>query len=165
MIPNNPPQHRVLTQLLALAVAITVQAQTDQPAVVQEDLPVECLWSANESTRGALDITPDQVKRLEAIRQRYPAPSGQPAIDGTTPKRSLPDRRDDPRIQPWIDERGQQTPSAGSTPPPAVEPLHPDAAALAPMGTPEDLQAELRQVLKPDQLRQWRALCNWQTRD
>ncbi len=164
MIPNNPPQHRVLTLLLALAVAITVQSQTDQPAVVQEDLPVECLWSANESTWGALDITPDQVKRLEAIRQRYPAPT-QPAHDSPTPERSLPDRRDDLRVQPRIDERGQQKPSAGSTPPPAVEPLHPDAAAPAPMGTPEDLQAELRQVLNPDQLRQWRALCNWQTRD
>lgn len=164
MNTNEPLQQRALTIMFALAVAITTQAQADQPAVMQEDLPVECLWSANESTWGALQITPDQVKRLEAIRQRYPAPT-QPAHDRSTPERSLPDRRDDPRVQPRIDERGQQKPSAGSTPPPAAEPLHPDPVAPAPVGTPEELQAELRQVLNPDQLRQWRALCNWQTRD
>lgn len=148
---------------LAACMVTVARPQTIEPPSIQEPVPIECLWSANETTWAALGLQPKEVERLEEIRNHYPPPLGDPSGPKTTPKRTTPDTKDDPRIHTEPDPLRRPHPSAVPPPSGNVEtvPASPEPSEPG-KGDPKDLQEELRGVLSPEQLVKWRELCKWQ---
>ena len=139
--PNTFPLDRMSTfrhLLLAGAGALlsmgALQAQsissTPEVAVVTR----MCLWNADKAMWSRLGLRKDQIRRMQAIRERYPA-----VVEGQ-----------------WIVGDTVQTPG----PVPVNASLSGTSAEQsAAVRPPQGLQAEVRAVLTPRQVNKWMALC------
>ncbi len=93
-----------------------------------------CLWNADKAMWSRLGLRKDQIRRMQAIRARYPA-----VIEGQ-----------------WIREDTVQAAGPGNRGA-AYDPASSKTAGAAP--APQGMQAEVRAVLTPRQVNKWMALC------
>ena len=117
--------------LLLIGIACTTAAaQAPRPEPTM-DISRTCLWNADRTTWSELGVKRAQIKRLNEIRQRYPA-----VVDG----RWLPD---------------EESALSGPAHTPGSNWGIPPPSSAATTG----LQAELREVLTKKQLGRWHQLC------
>ena len=100
-----------------------------------------CLWNGDKATWSKLNLSRYQVSQMEELRRQYPA-----VIDAQ-----------------WVaEDDAPETSQAAIGPPSTAGGVGSWLSADAPTQPPtsgEQLQAELRLVLSPDQIKRWHRLC------
>jgi len=110
----------------------SIHAQGPPPSKEVAVVTRMCLWNADKAMWSRLGLRKDQIRQMQAIRERYPA-----VIEGQ-----------------WIMEDTVQAPGNRGA---AYDPASSMNAAAAP--APQGMQAEVRAVLTPEQVNKWMAWC------
>lgn len=149
-----PPSRGLLTTCIIALLTVSANAQSGNAGAQLPNISKVCLWNGHRAMWKELGLKKKQIARLGELRAKYPAVVDGQWIRTDEETAVVPPEQNWVRADPNTGASSSGHGANAATPVAVSMPLAP-----APTAVPEGMQSELREVLSPEQLRNWARLC------